>query len=220
MKKLFLATLIAISPTISNAATFSFGFNAGEVNSIDAAAPAALQAFQLGEDIFVDFTFEDTLAPGATGGDNANFFDPAGTMTFTGVTSGAMLMLTGVDIQFDESDGFEIQSILDDPTLTDPIILSGDIDVDPNGSSNPPFFSDPTDLAGNLALFTTLFNADGNLNVPNFDSLDAQLSFFDGDSNPVGLDFGPVVQVPLPASLPLLLGALGLIGLNARRRRT
>ena len=98
--------------------------------------------------------------------------------------------------------------------------------------SEDDFLDDPSSLAGSVDDINDLF-ASGIAGLPNLslgstaelfyvdtfegaeegeviDLIDAEFFF--------AMEFGPVAAVPLPAGLPLLLGALGVFGLLARRR--
>ncbi|MEO0679547.1 MAG: VPLPA-CTERM sorting domain-containing protein [Pseudomonadota bacterium] len=232
MKMSLVAAVAAVCALTGPAAALpiGFGFNAGEIVRIAPEAPSEMQAFLLGEDLFLEFTI-DSATLDVDDGPDSTFEDPLGTIKVTGLTSGAMLEMspdTGVEIQFDDPNEFELKSLLEDSTPSIPFVLTGDTDFnnDLNAVLNGPALSpDIEDLSASIASLQS-FVIGGVFSTPNGSTLDASIDYFNEtvDRSLTGILFGPVPwreaptqAIPVPAALPLL--ATGLAGLVALRRR-
>jgi len=222
---LSVAAFVAMNGSAA-AVPVGFGFNAGPITAIDPNAPPQLQAFQLGEDLFVRFVI-DSEAPDSSASPIASYDDPTGTISVMGLTSGATLSMSpgaGVEVELDDRNEFELESLVSSASPTIPFILDRDVDFDNNTGDvvNGPFLTDDVDdLAGSIESLSS-FVIGGLFRTPNGTSLDASIGYWDfanGRSVARGLDFGPVPtgDVPVPSALPLL--ATGLAGLVALRRR-
>lgn len=191
--------------------------HAGPVTFIDASSPEQAAGFVNGEDIRINFTFDDSVADQRPGAGTSKWQDPNATLTLTGLTSGATLAyLGGLDIEVDDDEEFELEGIPTSATALITPILGGDFDLDTQGTS---FFTDPDDLS---QIFADLLAAP----FPNASSNAADTRFWDGSTSVSGMEFGPAPasvtitsgdtgQVPIPAPLALLVP--GLIGLALRR---
>ena len=233
MKKLSYAAIpaafLALSATTVDAATVGFGFNAGPVTSIRHNAPAAIQAFQLGEDIFIEFTMSSTVADTDRSSRGGNFEDRSGTLRITGLTSGATLDISGgVEVDLDDTEEFELESARNRPNAANPFVMTDDTDLDTMGNGD--LVSNPNDLAQSIRELAALVNSNGFFTVVNRDRADGGIDYYDPIRRRVirdVIEFGPVPTgqpdpvapspVPLPASALFL--AAGLAGLGAMRRR-
>lgn len=215
------AASAALFATGASAATVTFSYVAGPVVLIDPAAPSPLDSFVLGEDILLTVTVDDATADSAASSTRGLFTDVGGTVTVKGLTSGTTVtMNAGVEIEVDDDTEFDLETVPAEPSAAIPFIIDEDVDFETSGLA---IFSDVNDLSVILAEFIALIGPDGRLTVNNaaVDSL-GDIEFFNGSSTGTdGILFGPVppAAVPLPATAPLLLGALGLTVAAARRRR-
>lgn len=144
------------------AAPIGFTFNAGQVTSIASDAPSDITNFQVGEDLLLTFTIESTTPDSDPNVGAGRFYDPLGTITVTGATSGHVLALApGVDFDLDNSQRFELDD--PDPAFPDPapgaFILDNDTDLEaPAGFT---FLTNPDDLAQSIVDLQALLDANG-----------------------------------------------------------
>lgn len=196
--------------------------HAGPVTSIVASSPEQAAGFINGEDIRINFTFDDSVADLRPGTGTSKWQDPNATLTLTGLTSGASLAyLGGLDIEVDDDQEFELEGIPANATALTTPILGGDFDLNTLGTS---FFTDPDDLS---QIFADLLAAP----FPNASINSASTSFWDGSGSVIGMEFGPAPasgtitggytgQAPIPAPLALLVpGLIGLALTQARRKK-
>lgn len=191
--------------------------NVGPVTEVDAGSPEATAGFQLGENIIAEITFDDATPDVEPSVGDGNFDDPNGFITLIGATSGASITyLGGLEIEVDDNEEFEFETLLVTPNATVTNIVGNDIDLDTSGTA---FFTDPDNLAAVVAdLLANPF--------PNASTDAAFTSFFDGTSTVTGMRFGAapasvtVTQANdsvVPTPVPALLMGLGLLGLGHRR---
>ncbi|MEO1689355.1 MAG: VPLPA-CTERM sorting domain-containing protein [Pseudomonadota bacterium] len=227
MKMSLVAAVAAVCALTGPAAALpiGFGFNAGEIVRIAPEAPPEMQAFLLGEDLFLEFTIDSATLDDDDGPDST-FETLLGTIKVTGLTSGSMLEMSpnsGVEIQFDDPNEFELESSRQSATASIPFVLGNDIDFnnDINDVQNGPALSpDIEDLSASIASLQS-FVIGGVFTTPNGSTNIAIIDFYDATTgaSEFGIEFGPVPTqaIPVPAALPLL--ATGLAGLVALRRR-
>jgi hypothetical protein len=123
-----------------------------------------------------------------------------------------LMYVSGIELQLDDDEEFEFDSIAGNASAGVSPILDGDIDFDTNGTA---FFSDVDDLP-------TVFS---DLNAPNFSfpnrnsTSSAYTEFFDGQGAVTGMEFGPP-PVPEPSTVVLfVVGILGILGVRYRGRK-
>lgn len=148
---MLLTFLFFISSQIAIAAPIGFTFISGTVSRIDSVVTTP--PFQIGEQLQVSFTIDDST-PNTSGISGVGRYeDPTGTITYTGLTSGAVLTLTtGVIIEFDSINEFELSGII---SATD-LFLEDDIDFETAVSE--PLITNPEDLPGSITELSNLIN--------------------------------------------------------------
>ncbi len=196
--------------------------NIGSVTSITSGSPEEAAGFLVGEDIQLNFTFDDTTPDNNPDIGAASYQDPNGTLTLTGLTSGSTLSyFGGIDLELDDDQELEIDGIPADATPSITPALNGDIDLNTQGT---PFFSDVDDLSSVFAdLFANPF--------PNLSTSASNTAFWDGSASVTGMDIGPVpnpatftnvtpaAAVPEPSSmLSLLLIGVPFVVKGVRHR--
>lgn len=214
MNQLFKLSLVPVIsllfiPSNSNAAVLNIGpLNVGPVISIDPASPDAQAGFQIGEEISLSFTFDDSVADLRSAVGAARYEDPNGVITLTGSTSGAILnYFGGVELQFDDNQEFEIDSIPDNALAGNTRILEDDIDFDTRGLA---FFSDVDNLSLSLSELNTNFFPNNSSNVAFTEYFDASVMSGDPEEQSIeGMRFGPVPSEP-SASTPEPSALIGL----------
>ena len=192
-------------------------FDVGPITFLDPDSPETAAGFQLGENVLLDFTVDNSVADVEPNIGDGNFDDPNGIITLTGAISGATIDYAGgIEIEIDDDEEFEIESLISDATSTDSPILAGDIDFDTQGT---PFFTDPDDLALSLSeLQASSFNSQS--------TNDARTEFFNPSTgtDETGMRFGPVpadnlVSEPIPFEAEGTMGLAALGGFFWYRKR-
>ena len=108
--------------------------NVGQGIRITSGSPEEAAGFLVGEDIQLNFTFDDTTPDNDPTIGAADYEDPNATLTLTGLTSGSTLSyFGGIELQLDDDQGLEIDGIPDSATPSITPVLDGDIDFDTNG---------------------------------------------------------------------------------------
>jgi hypothetical protein len=212
-----LTCLLAIGNVQAGLITISAN-NVGAIISIDANSPEQAAGFELGELLLLYFTVSNSLADVDSAIGDGKFNDPNGTITLTGLTSGAtMTYFGGVQIQVDDIEEFEIDTLQDEATALVTSILEGDIDFNTEGTA---FFTNPDSLTAVLAdlLGSSFLNASDN---------EAYTEYWNGTASVEGMRFGPSsdiviftnnsVDIPEPSTLAIF--AIGLMGLTSRLKR-
>lgn len=227
---------IAAIAVASPAAALTFSFNAGPVIFKDdfPDTPQAIADFDVGEDVIVSITIDDTAPDLDDAAGRGLFEDETGDLKITGADTGAMIEMLdiGISVEIDSAREIDFDTLFFVSEL-DPFGLSdfpgGDIDV----GFEEDVISDPDTLATSLTECASLIAPNGRLRLPNTATgSTALLDFYlpalgegepggppDGSGDVfLGLEFGPVQAVPAPAALPLLLISLGAIAVASRRR--
>ncbi len=196
--------------------------NIGSVTDITSGSPEEAAGFLVGEDIQLNFTFDDTTPDNNSDIGAASYEDPNATLTLTGLTSGSTLSyFGGIDLELDDDQELEIDGLLSEATSSITPVFDGDIDFDTSGT---PFFSDVDDLSSVFAdLFANPF--------PNLSDNSSSSDFFDGIESVNGMTIGPVpnpatftnvtpaASVPEPSSmLSLLLIGVPFVVKGVRHR--
>ncbi|MEO0854961.1 MAG: PEP-CTERM sorting domain-containing protein, partial [Cyanobacteria bacterium J06648_11] len=199
-----------IAAPAAEAAIVSVGsLNVGPVFFLDPLGPEATAGFLIGENVLLDFTFDDTTPDDDAAIGSAQYNDPNSVVTLTGETSGASVVYApGIELEFDNNEELEIDDIGGDADAVNTPLLEGDIDFNTLGT---PFFTDVDNLA--LSLFEL-----NTIPFPNQTDDTATTTFFNGVNAVDGMRFGPVPAVPEPSTT---LGAIALGGgfLWKRRKR-
>jgi hypothetical protein len=196
---------LVIPVTYVSAAPITVTFNAGAISNISSDMSIFdFTQFQLGENLIFTITMDTAVADinGAVGA--GRFQDVAGTMVATGSITGTTIVLSnGVEVEVNNLREMDFESSLSEPSLLNPLILDNDIDY------TAPFdiFTDPDNLA--LSLNEFLRSSFAN----QASSSTGEIEFFSGGPNGfVGLEFGPAIATPVPATIWLFSCSLGLLG--------
>lgn len=215
-----LASSAVLGATSVHATVVTLQFDdVGTINTINPTSPEAAAGFLLNERLILQATFDDATVDSETNVGDGNFDDPNGFLKLIGVTSGASLIYTGgVEIEVDDDEEFEIESLAPNASATNTSIISGDIDLDTQGTS---FFTNPDVLATVVAdLLANPF--------PSVTLAEANTDFWLGSTTDLGMDFGPssnptiitaITAVPEPITPALIVLGLGALGITRRRRR-
>lgn len=228
MRHLFAATAaLTLLAGSAIAAPIGFTFNAGPVLFVedgDFMPPGNAQNltdFQEGEDVIIEFTIDDETAPELDGfGDTSiDYFDPAGQIILRGAMSGAEVFLDdGVRVELSNFNEFDLSSFPAGPLELGDLVLVDDTDY----RADVDFLTDPFDLTQSFAELDAILSADGSL-LPNRSVFSTGVvAFFvpeeEGGFVVGAMEFGPVATpIPVPAGLPLLLGALGVFAFLRRK---
>jgi len=195
----------------------------GAIFYLSGSGPEAAAGFEYGEHLQLDFTFDDATPDERDDTGKAQYFDYSSTVSLTGLTSGATLTyFGGIDLELDDDEELEIDSVLDVATAESPRIIFGDIDFDTKGTA---LFTDVDDLPTVLSELNTVY--DNNINEW------ASTYYWNGFSGRrTGMKFGPVPgsptfssapvdvePVPVPGAAVLALLGLGTARAKLRRRR-
>lgn len=216
------ATALALAPVTAPAVPVGFQFNAGQVENIPNRRSSLADIFDdfiLGEDVLVEVMIDSATPDSDAAEDRGLFLDPLGSLVFTGAVSGATFStFGGVAIELDSTNEFDVSSFFAGPLPEGGFELFDDIDV--GTARHQPLVTDPDNLVSSIDELAIAF-ATGDLAVRNTaQASSARIRFRNRrDSLRTSLEFGPVASVPVPAALPLMLGALGVLLATARRRR-
>lgn len=214
--------LVQMSGTAS-AVPIGFQFNAGQVIDIPNRQSSLADVFDdfiLGEDLLVDFRIESSTPDLDPTLNRGLFLDPLGSLIFTGAVSGATFStFGGVALELDATNEFDISSFFEGPLPEGEFELFDDIDV--TTAESQPLLTDPDDLVRSITELSESFTLTA-LGIRNrAQSSSGQIGFRNRrDRLRSALEFGPVASVPVPAALPLMIGALGVLLVGARRRRS
>lgn len=209
-------------------APIGFSFNAGPVLIVEDGyflPPGNAQNitdFQVGEDVIVEFIIDDGTLPELAGPSDTSidYFDPFGQIILRGAISAAEIFLDdGVRVELSGFNEFDLSSFPAGPLELGDLVLADDTDY----RANVDVLTNPFDLAQSFAELDAILNTDGSL-LPNQSVFSTGVvAFFVPDELEGGfvvdaLEFGPVATaVPVPAGLPLLIGAIGVLVFVRRR---
>lgn len=225
--KRVISTAFALAALIGGgaaAAPIGFTFDAGPVLFVERSpllppGISDVRTFIEGEHVLVTFTIESTTSDDDVEVGSGEFEDPNGTITLTGKQSGTTIaMRNGVNIQLDTVFEFDLRNIQNFPPFPGEFNLFDDIDYE----AATPILRNPDDLAGSIAELAALLDGDGRFIPPN--TALGSTGIVDAFALGIGpfpfpdvLEFGPVTNVPLPASALLLLSGLGALAVARRR---
>ena len=196
MKRLVLAATLAAVPALAQAATVSQSFTFSGTGTSFSEALSSFAYFDLGGTLDGVTLEYSASASGTVSADACEFFGDCEPATFA-------LNLSGNGLLAGASD-----------SATDGSGITNGTDVNQTGSYS-------TDIAGMFTFGPAGFTGSGTFGGLNFTGVYSGFHVDGGSSysGTVTLTYDySVAAVPLPASLPLALGALGLLGLQGRRR--
>lgn len=228
MRTIFAVAAASVPVASSSiAAPVGFTFNAGPVLFVEEADflpqrnAQNLTDFQEGEDVLVEFFIDDgTLGEfDGPGDDSIDYFDPNGQIILRGAMSGAEVFLDdGVRVELSGFNEFDLSSFPAGPLDPGDLVLADDTDY----RADVNFLTNPFDLAQSFAELDAILGVNGSTLLNQSVNSTGVVAYFDIDEEGPfiadALEFGPVATpVPVPAGLPLLLGALGVFAFLRRR---